>query len=81
MVVIGNWNQFQTSKGCRTGCSPKIIVKAFQERGVKVFKMDEYNTSKLCHKHIMESEQMDETSWKTLFVENPFNNKKYELNR
>ena len=71
VVVIGCWNQFRASKGHIYSASPKQIVEAFKERGVKVFKINEYNTSKLCHKHIHECEENpDPNAWKKYFVDN-----------
>ena len=56
VVVIGAWNQNETSKGHVTGASVKQIVQTFEQRRVPVYKIDEFRTSMMCHLHIAEYE-------------------------
>ena len=61
-----------------------MLVKAFQERKVKVFKIDEYNTSKVCHKHVQDVEELEDMTLEEkqeYFVSNPQSRKKFEITR
>ncbi len=49
LIVFGDYGKLETMKGCEPHIS-KRLRKIFKNNGYELYKIDEYNTSKLCRK-------------------------------
>ena len=56
LIIFGDYGQLETMKGCEPHIS-KRLRKIFKDNGYELYKIDEYNTSKLCNKCAHENER------------------------
>ena len=56
MIIFGDYGQLETMKGCEPHIS-KGLRKLFKDNGYEIYKIDEYNTSKICNKCEHENER------------------------
>ena len=56
LIVFGDYGNLETMKGCEPHIS-KRLRKLFKDNGYELYKIDEYNTSKLCNKCCHENER------------------------